>query len=82
MPSRWLEEVLWAMQRQRLVFHRFEVRLRGDSLRASGLGEPVHPRHRPLADAQQLRLRQAGVEAAPPGWSAQCIVATGRATAG
>jgi protein-L-isoaspartate(D-aspartate) O-methyltransferase len=77
--ARWLDEVAWAMQRQELVFHRFEVRLRGDSLRATGDGERLDPtRHRPGTALGTLALLDAHLDHTAEGWHARCIASSAR----
>jgi protein-L-isoaspartate(D-aspartate) O-methyltransferase len=73
--SRWLDEVAWALQRQQLVFHHFDVRLRGDSLRGTGYGEPLDPaRHRPNVVSQTIALLDPRLEGSGDDWRAQCSV--------
>ncbi|MBL9076228.1 MAG: protein-L-isoaspartate(D-aspartate) O-methyltransferase [Planctomycetes bacterium] len=78
--SRWLDEVLWAMRRQRLVFAGFDVELAGDSLRAIGAGEPLDAtRHRPQGDPAELVVSDAALTALPDGWAASCRLGTAAA---
>ncbi len=72
--ARWLDEVVWAMQRQEMVFTSFDVRLRGDSLRAAGLGEPRSTTPPVTADPRRMTLLDPTVAACDEGWRASCVV--------
>jgi len=72
--ARWLDEVVWAMARQDLVFASFEVRLRGDSLRATGLGEQRSAPRGATVEPRRTTVLDPTVARDADGWVAQCTV--------
>jgi protein-L-isoaspartate(D-aspartate) O-methyltransferase len=73
--ARWLDEVTWAMRSHGLVFASFDVRLLGDSLRATGLGEPLDPaRHPPRGEAKNLHWFEPHLVRAADAVIASCCV--------
>ncbi|MBX3463598.1 MAG: protein-L-isoaspartate(D-aspartate) O-methyltransferase [Planctomycetes bacterium] len=77
--ARWLDEVAWAMRRQELVFATFEVAVRGDSLRATGWGQPIEATGTtPRTDPRTWSLQDPRLERTATGYRASCRVATDR----
>jgi SHS2 domain-containing protein len=74
--AEWLNALVYEMATRRMLFGRFEVRIRGTKLTAQAWGEPVEiNRHQPSAEVKGATLSELKVRAQPNGsWLAQCIV--------
>lgn len=71
----WLNEVIYAMATQRLLFADFAVDLAGNTLRAVGHGEVVDAaRHEPAVEPKGATLTGLRVTAIPGGWLCQCVI--------
>lgn len=71
----WLNEVIGAMSRDRLLFARFDVALRGEALDATCHGEPVdRARHQPAVEPKGATLTAIAVARGADGFVAQCVV--------
>jgi SHS2 domain-containing protein len=74
--AEWLNALVYEMATRRMLFGRFEVRIRGTKLTAQAWGELVEvKRHQPSAEVKGATLSELKVRAQPDGsWLAQCIV--------
>lgn len=72
----WLNMLVYEMATRRMLFGRFEVRIDGSRLEATGWGEAVDvARHRPAVEAKGATLTELRVAREPSGeWLAQCVV--------
>ena len=72
----WLNAIIYEMAVRQMLFGRFAVRIAGNKLRATLLGEPVDPgRHRPACEPKGATLTELRVGTYPDGmWSASCVV--------
>lgn len=73
--ARWLNEVIYSMATQNLLFASFEVTLQGETLQATGRGETVdRARHQPAVEPKGATLTALRVAPTATGWLAQCVV--------
>ena len=71
----WLSELLAAFELQRLLLRRFEVRLSGDGLLATGFGELLDlTRHRLGHEVKAITYHELRVAPMAGGWAADVIV--------
>ncbi len=72
----WLNAVIYEMAVRRMVFHRFEVSLQGQSLQGRAWGEPIDPaRHVPTVEPKGATMSGLRMEQARDGtWIAECII--------
>lgn len=72
----WLNELVFEMATQRMLFGRFEVDIRGDRLSGRAWGEAIDARrHRPAVEVKGATATELRVAQSPSGqWIAQCVV--------
>jgi SHS2 domain-containing protein len=72
----WLNELIFAMATEHLLFSRWQVRLEDGRLEARVRGETVdRQRHQPVVEVKGATYTALKVEQAPDGlWHAQCVV--------
>jgi SHS2 domain-containing protein len=72
----WLNELVYAMAVEGLLFGAFRVAIAGEALGATAWGEPVDvARHQPAVEVKGATLTAARVERRPDGtWLAQCVI--------
>jgi len=71
----WLNALIFEMATRKMLFSRFAVRIDGDRLEASALGEPIDAeRHAPATEAKGATLTALRVAPDAGGWMAQCVV--------
>ncbi len=72
----WLNAVIYEMAVRRMVFHRFEVSLHGQTLQGRAWGEPFDPaRHVPAVEPKGASMSGLKAEQARDGtWTAECII--------
>ena len=72
----WLNELIFAMATEHLLFSRWQVRLEDSSLEARVRGERVdRQRHQPVVEVKGATYTALKVEQTPDGlWHAQCVV--------
>jgi SHS2 domain-containing protein len=72
----WLNAVVYEMATRRMLFSAFQVRIGGDRLYGTALGEPVDvARHQPATEVKGATLSELRVEQREGGqWVAKCIV--------
>jgi SHS2 domain-containing protein len=70
----WLQELLYLLDTEELVFARFQIRLRAFSLEASAWGEVFDPNiHTMKTEVKAVTYHQLGVTKSDQGWQAQVI---------
>jgi len=72
----WLNQLIWRMSVDGLLFGRFDVEIEDDRLTAAAFGEPVDPiRHAPAVEVKGATFTELQVTREPDGcWRAQCVV--------
>ncbi len=72
----WLNALVYEMAARRMLFSRFEVRLKSGALSARAWGEPLDAaRHQPAVEVKGATLAELSVRRSPEGpWLAQCVV--------
>jgi SHS2 domain-containing protein len=72
----WLNAVVYQMATRRMLFARFQVRIRNHRLEATAWGEPVDPvRHQPAVEVKGATYTELRVAPIPGRrWLAQCVV--------
>jgi SHS2 domain-containing protein len=71
----WLRELLYRFDTERLVFSRFEARVRDTGLTGTAWGEPLDlSRHVPNHEVKAITLHGLRVEPTADGWLAEVIV--------
>ncbi|MBN1240216.1 MAG: archease [Gammaproteobacteria bacterium] len=72
----WLNALVYEMATRRMVFGRFDVRIRNGRLDATACGERLDPgRHQPAVEVKGATYTALGVARRPDGtWVAQCVV--------
>lgn len=72
----WLNELIYEMATRGMLFSRFEVRIRGEELRARAWGEETDVvRHQPAVETKGATYTTLRVAQEPDGtWLAQCVV--------
>jgi SHS2 domain-containing protein len=71
-----LNALIFEMASRRMVFGRFEVRIRDGALAATAWGEPVDvARHRPVVEPKGATFTRLSVRQGDDGaWAAQCVI--------
>jgi SHS2 domain-containing protein len=70
----WLQELLYLLDTEDLVFGRFQVKIRGLSLEATAWGEPFDPSiHTMKTEIKAVTYHQLEVAKSDQGWQAQVI---------
>ncbi len=72
----WLNALVYEMATRRMLFSRFQVRLRGHALDASAWGEPLDvARHQPAVEVKGATYTGLRVMRTSEGnWTAECVV--------
>lgn len=71
----WLNQILYEIDTQKMLFSRFEVKIEKDSLAGTAWGEPVDPdRHEPAVDVKAATYQMLKVIHEGDCWIAQCVV--------
>lgn len=72
----WIDELVYRMAVQHLLFGRFRVAIRDGRLSATAYGEPVNPeKHQPAVEIKGATFTELRVAQTPDGsWLAQCVV--------
>jgi SHS2 domain-containing protein len=71
----WLKELLYRSDAERMLFSRFEVRVRDDGLTGTAHGEPIDPaRHTLSHEVKAITYHELKVEPTADGWLAEVIV--------
>jgi tRNA nucleotidyltransferase (CCA-adding enzyme) len=72
----WLNALIYEMATRRMLFSRFEVRMKNLKLWAKAWGEPIDQgKHQPAVEVKGATLTEVAVRQGPDGmWSAQCVV--------
>jgi tRNA nucleotidyltransferase (CCA-adding enzyme) len=71
----WLNALLYEMDTRRMLFSRFEVRIKGGDLSGSAWGELVDvEKHTPAVEVKAATYTELAVVCEDGGWMAQCIV--------
>lgn len=72
----WLNALIYEMAVRHRLFSKFEVRIQGESLRATAWGEPIDAgRHQPAVEPKGATFTELFVGAdGPDRWRAQCVV--------
>ena len=71
----WLGELLYAFETEHLLFHQFDVQVRGTRLCGTAWGEPIDPqRHRFASEVKGVTYHGLAVESCPQGWRAELIL--------
>ena len=72
----WLNGLIYEMATRRLLFSRFRVDLRGETLQGTAWGEPLDPRrHHPAVEVKGATYTELAVRQRDDGcWIAQCVV--------
>ena len=72
----WLSAILCAMSERGVLFGRFAVQIRGETLEGTAWGEPVdRARHQPVVEVKAATYAGLKVQRQADGtWTAQCIV--------
>jgi SHS2 domain-containing protein len=70
-----LRELLYRFDAERMVYGKFDVRVRDDGLTATVFGEPLDPsRHSLSREVKAITYHELKVEPTPDGWLAEVIV--------
>lgn len=73
--AEWLNGLVYEMARRKMLFSRFEVRIRDHHLDAKMWGEKVDvPRHQPAVEIKGATYTELRVRPTEGGWVAQCVV--------
>jgi tRNA nucleotidyltransferase (CCA-adding enzyme) len=74
--TEWLNALVYEMATRHMLFARFEVKIRGDSLSATAWGEPIDvARHQPTVEIKGATFTELRVWRSDDGlWHAQCVV--------
>ena len=71
----WLQEILYLMDTEGLVFSVFEVRIEGTALQATLWGEPFNPEVHPMkSDVKAVTYHHLEVATHGDGWEARVIL--------
>ncbi len=71
----WLNALIYEMATRRMLFSRFEVKLRGNVLDATAWGEPIAAaRHEPTVEIKGATYTELYVDQIEGAWIAQCVV--------
>lgn len=71
----WLNEIVYEMAVRRMVFARFDVAIRGDTLTATAHGEAVdRDRHAPTVEVKGATMTALNVHREGDQWVAGCVV--------
>jgi SHS2 domain-containing protein len=72
----WLNQLVFRMSAEGLLFGRFEVEIGRDGLKATAFGEPLDPvRHAPAVEVKGATFTELQVARGADGrWRAQCVV--------
>lgn len=71
----WLNALVYEMAVRRMLFSRYEVRVRDGQLTGRAWGEPVDiPRHQPAVEVKGATLTELAVTHIDGRWTAQCVV--------
>lgn len=72
----WLSALVYEMATRRMLFSKFDVRIKGMQLKAKVWGEPVDVlRHQPAAEVKGVSFCELSVRQTAQGeWLAQCVV--------
>jgi len=72
----WLNTLVYNMDHQKLLFHRFHVNIDNHHLHATAWGEPIdRQRHEPAVEVKGATYTELSVHQRPDGiWVAQCVV--------
>ena len=72
----WLNALIYQVAVEKMLFSRFEVKIRGQHLRGRAWGEPVDSaRHQPAVEPKGATYIALKVEQRPDrAWVAQCVV--------
>ena len=74
--TEWLNALIYEMATRHMLFARFEVQIRGHTLKATAWGEPIDvARHRPTVEIKGATFTELRVWRSDDGlWHAQCVV--------
>ncbi|MGD8514137.1 MAG: archease [Granulosicoccaceae bacterium] len=72
----WLNALVYEMATRKMLFGRFELTIKGDTLRGKAWGEPVErQRHQPVVEIKGATFTELKVGQDEQGrWLAQCVV--------
>lgn len=71
----WLNAVIYEMAIRRMLFRRFDVRIKDGALEATGWGEAVAPeRHQPAVELKGATFTALSVRQKDGAWIAECVV--------
>ena len=71
----WLNAIIYEIATRKMLFGRFEVTIRDDSLKARVWGEPIEvSRHHPAVEIKGATYTELSLYQADGRWIAQCVV--------
>ena len=71
----WLNALIYEMSVRAMLFARFDVEIRGNTLTATAWGEGIDiQRHQPAVEPKGATLTELKVAETKQGWLAQCVI--------